>query len=357
MTQPTRREFLASAAAIAALAPSARAGPPAPPPAAPPAGTPASPAPPATASASPIERRQFGATDMKVTVLGFGAAEIGYQQVEQSVIERLLNSALDAGLNVIDTAECYAGSEESIGKAVAGRRSEFYLFTKVGHMEPGEAGWTGASIEKSIERSLQRLKTDHVDLVQLHSCGRDVLERGECIAALERARQAGKARYIGYSGDSTAALYAVESGRFDTLQTSISIADQECVDLTLPKAKERNMGVIAKRPIANAAWRHDEEPKDGYVVEYWKRLKKLDYDFAKGDSRSSSTPEGAAGTALRFTLAVPGVHVAIVGTTKPERWKQNAELLRAGGPLAKERFDAIRARWKEVAGPDWTGRT
>ena len=137
----------------------------------------------------------------------------------------------------------------------------------------------------------------------------------------------------------------------------MSIADQECIDLTLPKAKARNMGVIAKRPIANAAWRHEEAPKEGYHVDYWKRLKKLDYDFTKGDARTSSAPDGAAGTALRFTLAVPGVHVAIVGTTKPERWKQNAELLRAGGALAKERFEAIRARWKEVAEADWTGRT
>src|SRR5262249_32778842 len=159
------------------------------------------------------ERRRLGATDMSVTVLGFGGAEIGYQQVDQSTIDRLLNSALDAGLNVIDTAECYAGSEESIGKSVAGRRKEYHLFTKVGHMEDGTAGWTPASIAKSIERSLERLKTDRLDLVQLHSCSREVLEQGECIGALEQARKEGKTRYIGYSGDSLAALYAVESGR------------------------------------------------------------------------------------------------------------------------------------------------
>ena len=117
------------------------------------------------------------------------------------------------------------------------------------------------------------------------------------------------------------------------------------------------MGVIAKRPIANAVWRHEQQPPDGYVVEYWKRLKKLDYDFAKGESRDNQGPDGAAGTALRFTLSIPGVHVAIVGTSKPERWKQNAELLRAGGPLPKEKIEAIRRRWKEVAEPGWTGQT
>lgn len=308
-------------------------------------------------AAVPIERRQFGATDMSVTVLGFGGAEIGYQQVEQGIVDRLLNSALDAGLNVIDTAECYAGSEEAIGKAVSSRRKEYHLFTKVGHMEQGDAGWTAASIAKSIDRSLERLRTDHLDLVQLHSCNLDILKKGDCIAALELAKKQGKTRYIGYSGDSTAALHAVESGRFDTLQTSVSIADQECIELTIPKAKARNMGVIAKRPIANAAWRHDTEPKDDYGHEYWVRLQKLAYDFATGDARSKSGPDGAAGVALRFTLSVPGVHVAIVGTTKPERWRQNAEMLRAGGPLPQAKFDAIRARWKEVAAADWTGRT
>lgn len=303
-----------------------------------------------------LERRRFGKTDMEVTILGFGGAEIGFQKTEQEAIEKLLNSALDAGLNVIDTAECYQGSEESIGKAVSGRRKEYYLFTKVGHAEGrGPEGWTAPSIERSIDRSLQRLKTDHLDLVQLHSCDRSTLEKGECIEALEKAKKAGKTRYIGYSGDSNAAVYAVETGRFDALQISVSIADQEAIDLVLPKAVEKNLGVIAKRPIANAVWRMEESRGAGN--EYYKRVRKLDYDFTKGAKKDDQGPDGAAGVALRFTLSVPGVDVAIVGTTKPERWKQNAELLRAGGPLPKAQYDAIRARWKEVAEAGWTGQT
>ena len=348
MPQPTRREFLASAAALAAFSSSMARGQTAP------AATPKAQAP---ASGTSLEKRRFGATDMTVTVLGFGGAEIGYQGIDQATVDAILNSALDAGLNVIDTAECYAGSEESIGKAVAKRRKEFHLFTKVGHMEKGDAGWTAASIKQSIDRSLERLKTDHLDLVQLHSCSKEILQKGECIAALEEAKKAGKTRYIGYSGDGENALFAIETGRFDTLQTSVSIADQQCIELTIPKAKARNMGVIAKRPIANAVWRYEKEPDNGYVVEYWKRLRKLDYDFTRGPAASDNGPDGAAGIALRFTLAVPGVHVAIVGTTKPERWKQNAELLAKGGPLPAARFEAIRARWKEVAQPDWVGLT
>ncbi len=310
-------------------------------------------------AASALERRRFGKTDMHVTVLGFGGAEIGYEKTEQATVDKLLNAALDAGLNVVDTAECYIDSETQIGTAIGHRRKDYFLFTKCGHAKDvtGEGQeWTKAGVLLSIERSLKRLKTEAVDLVQLHSCSLDELKKGECIEGLELARKQGKTRYIGYSGDSQAARYAVECGRFDSLQTSVNICDQECIELTLPLARDKDMGVIAKRPIANAVWRYDTEPKNGYHVQYWKRLQELKYPFAAGDARTAQTPEGAAGIAMRFTAMQPGVDVLIVGTTKPERWKQNADLLKAG-PLAKELEESIRAAWKKAAKPDWTGQT
>lgn len=306
-----------------------------------------------------VERRPFGKTDMRVAVLGFGGAEIGYEKTDQATVAKLLHAALDAGLNVVDTAECYLDSEVAIGEAIGARRKEFFLFTKCGHVLPDGArgaSWTKDGVVKSIERSLKRLKTEVVDLVQLHSCSLDELKKGECIAGLEEAKKQGKARYIGYSGDSLAAKWAVESGRFDALQTSINVADQECIELVLPLAKEKQMGVIAKRPIANAAWRYDAKPENDYHVTYWERLSELKYAWAAGDARKDQGPDGPAGTAMRFTAMQPGVSVLIVGTTKPERWKQNADLL-AAGPLAKEKHDAIRARWKAVAKADWTGQT
>ena len=311
------------------------------------------------AGAKPLERRKFGKTDMTVALLGFGSAEIGYQSIEQATVDKLLGAALDAGLNVIDTAECYLESEVQIGKAVAHRRKEFYLFTKCGHIaEDGsrQAAWTKKAILASLDRSLERLKTDAVDLFQLHSCSKEELEKGECIEAMEAAKKSGKTRYIGYSGDSAAALYAIESGRFDALQTSVNFCDQECITLTLPKAKERGMGVIAKRPIANAVWRYDALPDNGYHQEYWKRFDALKYEFAQGEARKREDEGGPAGVAMRFTAMQPGVCVLIVGTTRPERWKQNADLLRAG-PLAAELEAKIRARWKEVAKAEWIGQT
>jgi aryl-alcohol dehydrogenase-like predicted oxidoreductase len=119
------------------------------------------------------------------------------------------------------------------------------------------------------------------------------------------------------------------------------------------------MGVVAKRPLANVAWRIGQPPEDGhtdtvldrqgYGDVYARRLRTLGYAFL------GAPLQEAVATALRFTLSVEGVHTAIVGTTRPGRWEQNARALDAG-PLPEEQFEAIRARWQEVVQPDWTGQ-
>ena len=287
---------------------------------------------------------------MAVSVLGFGGAEIGYENVALEKVERLLHAALDAGLNIIDTAECYPGSEELIGRAVSGRRKDFFLFTKCGHAAGFDLpDWDPRMLEMQIDRSLERLRVDHVDLVQLHSCSKDILEKGDAIRVLEKARDAGKTRFIGYSGDGQAAVFAIESGKFDTLQTSVSIADMEAIDLTLPLAARRQMGVIAKRPIANAIWKSPTQPANAYYQEYWRRLGILKYEFLRLDM------EQAVSAALRFTLAQPGVATAIVGTTKPDRWAANARLLESG-PLPASEIQRIRERWRAVASAEWVGQ-
>jgi len=297
-----------------------------------------------------MERRRLGRTDIVASVLGFGGSEIGYERASVRTVERLLGGALDAGLNVVDTAECYEDSEELIGKAIGGRRRDVHLFTKCGH--PGgwsRANWRPKSLLTSIERSCQRLRTDYLDLIQLHSCSLAELRKGDVITALEQARERGWARYIGYSGDGEAARYAVECGRFDTLQTSVSVADQQVIEQTLPLARARDVGVIAKRPLANVAWRYARKPSEPYYQTYRSRLRRLDYTFLR------DLPDIAVGTALRFTLSVPGVHTAIVGTRQPERWQQNAALL-AAGALPPTELERIRSRWREVADHTWDGQ-
>jgi len=301
-----------------------------------------------------MERRTLGNTGMSASVLGFGGSEIGYGRVPEPEVAQILGAALDAGLNVIDTAECYLDSEEKIGATVSHRRGEFLLFTKVGHAEgygPKE-DWSAPGIAWSIERSLKRLRTDRLDLVQLHSCDLEILRRNdfECVRALEEAKRQGKTRFIGYSGDGATALAAIRTGRFDVLQTSVNVADQQVLDAVLPEAAARGMGVIAKRPIANAAWLKASVPEGDYSRPYWERLRELSYPWLSGPARE------AVAKALRFTLSQPGVHTAIVGTSKPGRWQENAALLGAG-LLPTGEIEAIRARWREVAKPEWVGQT
>jgi len=295
-----------------------------------------------------METRTLGKTGMRVSVLGFGGVQIGDGSL--TTVERVLGSALDAGLNVIDTAECYGESEDLIGRAVANRRSEYYLFSKCGHHAgeelPDEPDWNPRLLEASIDRSLRRLRTDHLDLIQLHSCSLDVLREGQVVRVLEKARGAGKVRFIGYSGDNEDARYAIKMDVFDTLQTSVSIADQQEIDFTLPAARERNMGIIAKRPIAEAVWTRQNVEKNDYAYSYLERLQTLKYDFLNNDD--------SVGTALRFTLSVPGVDVAIVGTANPDRWRQNAAIV-AMGNLPQEQYQSIRAIWEERADQHWLG--
>jgi aryl-alcohol dehydrogenase-like predicted oxidoreductase len=298
-----------------------------------------------------MEMRQFGKTDMQVSMLGFGGVEI--ERASLADVEQLLGSALDAGINVIDTAECYGESEDLIGRALASRRSDYFLFTKCGHAAGNELpdlpDWDPRLLEASIERSLRRLRTDHVDLLQLHSCSLDVLRKGDVIKVLEKAKREGKTRYIGYSGDNEDARYAIHTGAFDTLQTSVNIADQQEIDFTIPAARERGMGIIAKRPIAEGVWLKETLKKSDYAYPYWERLQTLKYDFLESGSATSIA------TALRFTLSVPGVDVAILGTTSTEHMRQNIAMVSAGN-LSSDEFNAIRALWEQRADQHWLGQ-
>src|SRR5215469_3747161 len=306
-----------------------------------------------------MEYRTLGNTGLKVSVIGLGGSEIGYQDIAQKIVDTIVHRALDAGVNVIDTAECYADSEQLFGRALGKRRSEIVLMTKCGHAMLASAAdrgggfarseWDRAMLEASIDRSLRRLRTDYVDVIQFHSPPRAVLDDGAVVRVLENARKAGKARFIGLSLDADDGAHAVEMGVFDTLQISLSVADQQAIDLVLPKAAARQMGLIAKRPIANAVWGSKSAPGDWYTRPYWDRMRALDYEFAHGDFEESIA------IALGFTLATAGVHCAIVGTTKPNHLEANIAML-ARGPLRRTDYEAIRSRWREVSKPDWRGQ-
>ena len=318
-----------------------------------------------------MRKHAFGVTGMQVGAVGFGAAAIGFSAATDKTVDALLRAALDMGVNVIDTAAMYADSEAKIGKALQGRRSEALLFTKCGLFAPPglsfaglslrlrrglrhsfglaykyeSLGWHPRALQWNIEQSLRRLKTDYIDLMQLHSCSEEILRQGDAIEVLQRAREAGKVRHIGYSTDGKATPYAIACGQFEALQISLNIADQKSLDRLLPLAIGRGMGVIAKRPVANGLWMKNTRPDSIHHQAYWERLQKLRFDFLSG--------ERAFETALRFTLSIPGVDTAIVGTTDPAHLLQNIKHVEAGR-LDQAEFAMIRDRWKEVAEPDWT---
>ena len=185
---------------------------------------------------------RLGSTDLEISRHGFGAARIGAVPLER--IEGLLRSLPDLGITFIDTADCYTRSEEIIGRCLADRIGEFVIATKCGCITAGEQGeaYSRPVIERSIDRSLERLGVERLDLVFLHTCSAKILRAGEAAEALLRARDAGKVRCTGYSGDGEDAMQAISMGIFDALQVTFNILSQEALDGCCPPPKPRAWG-------------------------------------------------------------------------------------------------------------------
>ena len=297
-----------------------------------------------------METTAFGNTGLRVSRLGFGLAQISREETAPSVREagRVLNTALDGGINLLDTAACYGATEELIGSTVAHRRDEYVLATKAGHVVGGSSGepWTARTIGESIERSLERLRTDRVDLVQLHSPDLDVLERGEAIEALLSARDAGKTRFLGCSGDNEAARWAVESGVFDVLQTSFNLVDQRARNGLFELAEARGLGIIVKRPIANGAWGKSASPYS-YADEYFRRAQAM-----AQAGPIPGAPQEPIHLAMGFVLGFPEVDTIIVGSHNPSHVQANIDMVEQGLSIPDEARAELKRRFDEL-GDQW----
>jgi aryl-alcohol dehydrogenase-like predicted oxidoreductase len=288
--------------------------------------------------------RNFGTSSLQVSAVGFGAGHIGYDGVTERDAHALLDRALDLGINFVDTARGYGLSEERIGRWLPAHRDEVVLSTKVGYGVEGARDWSAAAVTGGVDEALRTLGTDVLDVVFLHSCPLEVLERGEAAQALLSCVDAGKVRVPGYSGENEALAWASGAGVFGAVQSSVNLADQRSLREVLPEASRRGLGVVAKRPLANAPWRHSERPVGVYGETYWLRLRELGLEPESDDWQ---------GTALRFSAFTPGVSTAIVGTSRTANLEAAAAAV-ARGPLPVTE----RAQWEDAFAPHagvWAG--
>ncbi|RTL34330.1 MAG: aldo/keto reductase [Burkholderiales bacterium] len=264
----------------------------------------------------------LGHTGLTVSALGFGAMHIHDERTTEAEAATLLNAVLDAGITLIDTARGYGLSEARIGRHLRTRRQAFVLSTKVGYGVEGVPDWTYECIVHGVERALRLMQTDWLDIVHLHSCPLPVLQQGDVIRALQDCRAAGKLRVAAYSGDNAEIDFAIASGAFGSLQTSISLCDQAHLATRAARADHAGIGVIAKRPLAGAVWRHAQRPDDFAEGQYWDRFRAMGLTGA----------EDWADVALRFVAFHTGAASAIVGTARPQNLRRNLDAL-ARGPL------------------------
>ena len=282
-----------------------------------------------------MENSVFGKTGVNVSKLGLGLAQVGFQlgSAEYDTADKILNTALDNGINFLDTAAMYLDSESIVGKSVGHRRDEYFLATKAGtgRTTSPDSEWTYKKMKDSVENSLKDLQTDVIDLVQLHSCETHLLEQGDVIKALQDCKLEGKIKYIGYSGDNEAAMWAVKSNLFDTLQTSYSIADQRArTKNILTEARSRNLGIIAKRPIGNAALlgvknhyegqTHDHfgSAYDEYFTRIMQMTENIEIELNEIDPIELS---------MAFTLYRKEINVIIIGSKNNHHVEQNLDYM------------------------------
>jgi aryl-alcohol dehydrogenase-like predicted oxidoreductase len=287
--------------------------------------------------------RRYGNTDIFVNPLGLGAAQIGDAALDDAAVGRMLHAAVDAGINLFDTAPSYGMSEARIGRHLASRRDAIVISTKLGYGVPGIPDWTGACITAGIEQALRLLRTDRIDIAHFHSCPRQTLEQTDVIAALEAAQRAGKVRAMAYSGENGDLDFAVACGRFDGFMASLNLCDQRIIHTALPAMAGK--GFIAKRSVANHPWRFAQRPVGDYCETYWSRWQAMGLD-----NRGLEWGE----ISLRFALFAPGVHAAIVGTASADHLSHSLAWA-AKGPLDAAWTAELQQAFARHD-QDWTGQ-
>ena len=271
-----------------------------------------------------IPQRPLGATGVMVSALGLGGHHIGQMENQREAI-RVIHAAIDAGVTFMDNAwEYHDGrSEEIMGKAIADRRDRVFLMTKV-----CTHGRDRREAMRQLEQSLRRLRTDYLDLWQVHECVYDDdpdhhFAVGGVLEALDRAREDGKVRFVGFTGHKHPLIHLDMLSRdyiFDTCQLPLN-----CFDASFRSFEQQVLPVLVSRGIAPLG------------------MKSL-----SGDARQVKKKVITAEEGLRYAMSLP-VATTISGMNSMTVLRRNIRIAAGFKAMTTRQMDALRKRVREVA--------
>ena len=298
--------------------------------------------------AGSMHYRKLGKTNFNVSEVSLGAWQIGgaWGDVPDKDAERVLHAAIEAGINFIDTADVYGDgrSERFIAKVLSETKTPVYVATKAGRrLQPHTAeGYNRENLTAFVERSLQNLKRDRLDLVQLHCPPHEVYYRPEVFAVLDELKQAGKILHYGVSVEKVEeALKAIEFPGIATVQIIFNIFRQRPKDLFFPIAQQRDIGILVRLPLSSgllsgkitrstafAADDHRNFNRNGEQFDRGETFSGVDFESALEAVEEIRTlvPEGVsmANFALRWILDHEAVSCVIPGARNEQQVVQNA---------------------------------
>jgi aryl-alcohol dehydrogenase-like predicted oxidoreductase len=311
--------------------------------------------------------KNLGKTGTKVSELCLGTMIFG-QQVDETTAIKIINRAIDLGINFIDTADVYAEghSEEIVGKAIKGRRDEIVLATKVRGRtgpDPNGEGLSRKHIMRNLETSLERLGTDYIDLYQVHRVD-PTTPLKETMAALSDLVRSGKVRYVGCSNfpawqlEKALRISEVQGlEAFATVQPRYNVIDRDIERELLPLCVEEGIGVIPYSPLAGGFLTgkyHPDRPapegsrgqlRPAMVSRYLNPRNQT--TMQELEKISAETKMSLSQIGLAWLMANPAITAPIIGASKLEQLEENMGVLGRSLPP-----DAI-ARISAVSKPDW----
>ncbi len=303
--------------------------------------------------------RKLGKTGFVVSEISLGAWQIGGKWGEpfnQVTADRILNAAVDRGVNFIDTADVYSDgeSEKAVGRLIKSRSERVYVATKCGRrLKPHvNSNYTVDDLRRFVDDSLSNLGLDTIDLIQLHCPPTEVYYRPEIFALFDRLKQEGKIRSLGVSVEKVEeGLKAIEYANVDTVQIIFNVFRQRPADLFLKEAAKKNVGIIARVPLASGLLSGQYHKNTEFKPGDHRYFNREGAAFDKGETFSGVNYETGlkavealknffpktplANIALRWILMFDEVSCVIPGASRLEQMEMN---LQAAGmpPLSKE---------------------